>query len=210
EVNQVHGASLRVVTSADAPREVRALEADALAALEPGLGVFVRTADCVPVLLAHPGTGAVAAVHAGWRGAVAGIVPKSLRMIAARTGTTPSDWLAALGPHIRVGAFEIGEEVAAAMEAAAAGARVVTRARGAPHGDLAGLVTAQLRELGLPAGNIDDVGGCTHDEPSRFFSHRRERGRTGRHLSGIVAPAVEGPAGGATNEARDRGTSSEG
>jgi polyphenol oxidase len=189
EVNQVHGEVARFVSRADRPDGVRVVEADALVALEPGLGVFVRTADCVPVLLAHPGSGAVAAVHAGWRGAVANIVPKTLTAAAARTQTAPAEWLAVIGPHIRVGAFEIGDEVALAMEAAAReGVSVVSRDYGlAPHGDLASLVHAQLRSLGIPANAIDDVGGCTHDEPSRFFSHRREKGRTGRHLSGIVA-----------------------
>jgi polyphenol oxidase len=188
EVNQVHGDVARFVSARERPSVVRAVEADALAALEPGLGVFVRTADCVPVLLAHPASGAVAAVHAGWRGAADGVVPKTLAAVAARTGSEPRSWLAAIGPHIRVGAFEIGEEVAEALEAAAPpGVITVSRAHGRPHGDLAALVSGQLRSLGVPAGSIEDVGGCTHDEPARFFSHRRDRGRTGRHLSGIVA-----------------------
>lgn len=188
EVSQVHGDALRVVSGRDDPAVVRLDEADALGALEAGLSVFVRTADCAPVLLAHPESGAVAAVHAGWRGAAAGIVPKTLEAMAARIGARPSSWIAAIGPHIRAGAFEIGEEVAQALEAAApGGARVVSREADRPHGDLAALLRAQLLEAGVEGGNIDDVGGCTHQEPGRFFSHRREAGRTGRHLSGIVA-----------------------
>jgi YfiH family protein len=212
EASQVHGASIRIVTSVDEAAVVRAEEADALAAFEPGLGVFVRTADCVPVLLAHPESGAVAAVHAGWRGAVAGIVPKTLRILASRLATEPASWVAAIGPHIRVGAFEIGDEVAAAMEEAAPpGATVVSRDFPRPHGDLTALVVAQLRELGLPAEAIDDVGGCTHDEPARFFSHRRDAGRTGRHLSGIVArDRVDAGPEGARPGGRDRGTTREG
>jgi len=85
-----------------------------------------------------------------------------------------------------------------------------TRAYARPHGDLAALVAAQLRGLGLPAESIDDVGGCTHDEPTLYFSHRRDAGRTGRHLSGIVARGVEARGEGATNSSRDRGTSVEG
>jgi polyphenol oxidase len=188
EVNQVHGDAVRFVSARERPDDVRGVRADALAALDPGLGVFVRTADCVPVLLAHPASGAVAAVHAGWRGAAAGVVPKALSAVAARTGSRLGDWLAAIGPHIRAEAFEVGEEVAEALEAAAPpGVAVVSRAHGRPHGDLARLVHAQLAALGVPPGAIDDVGGCTHDEPARFFSHRRDEGRTGRHLSGIVA-----------------------
>jgi copper oxidase (laccase) domain-containing protein len=97
--------------------------------------------------------------------------------------------IAAIGPHIRVGAFEIGEEVASQMERAAGSRPVVERSGRKPHGDLAALIRWQLRDCGIPPAAIDDVGGCTHDDASSFFSHRRDRGKTGRHLSVIVARA---------------------
>jgi copper oxidase (laccase) domain-containing protein len=99
----------------------------------------------------------------------------------------PAELVAAIGPHIRVGAFEVGEEVARELELASKGRPVVERGAAKPHGDLAALIRLQLLDRGLPSTAIDDVGGCTHDEPDLFFSHRRDRGKTGRHLSVIVA-----------------------
>jgi copper oxidase (laccase) domain-containing protein len=99
----------------------------------------------------------------------------------------PSSLVAAIGPHIRVDAFEIGEEVALQMERAAGGRVVVDRSRAKPHGDLSRLLRLQLLDVGLEEAAVDDVGGCTYTDASRFFSHRRELGRTGRHLSAIVA-----------------------
>ena len=99
----------------------------------------------------------------------------------------------AIGPHIRPDAFEIGEEVAAEIDAAAArcGAASAVRrssvAGAKPHADLAALLTAQLVALGVPPAHIDDTGGCTFAEPDRFYSHRRDQGHTGRHFAVIVA-----------------------
>jgi copper oxidase (laccase) domain-containing protein len=101
----------------------------------------------------------------------------------------PSELIVALGPHIRVEAFEIGEEVAAEIEQAANGRPVVQRSAAKPHGDLAALIRLQLRDAGVPHEAVDDVGGCTSRDAAQFFSHRREHGKTGRHLSAIVARA---------------------
>ena len=185
EQRQVHGTQVREVSEADAPELVANSEGDALASRTEGLGVAARTADCVPVLIAHPPSGHVAAVHAGWRGAVAGVVPKAIDALSHH----PNELVVAIGPHIRVGAFEIGDDVAQEMERAADGASVVRRGEGRPHGDLAALVGVQLRESGVPEARIDDVGGCTYSDAAHFFSHRRDRGKTGRHLSAIVARA---------------------
>jgi copper oxidase (laccase) domain-containing protein len=135
------------------------------------------------VLIAHPPSGQVAAVHAGWRGAVAGIVPVAIEALAH----DPSELIVAIGPHIRVAAFEIGEEVAADMDRAAGGSVVVDRTHAKPHGDLAALIHHHLRLAGVLHDAIDDVGGCTHSDAAHFFSHRRDRGETGRHLSAIIA-----------------------
>lgn len=185
EQRQVHGTDVRVVSESDATNTVADLEGDALITRIEGYGVAARTADCVPILIAHPPTGHVAAVHAGWRGAVAGILPLAIASLAH----DPSELIVALGPHIRVEAFEIGEEVAAEMERAANGRPVVERSAANPHGDLAALIRLQLRDAGVPPEAVDDVGGCTFSDAAQFFSHRRERGKTGRHLSAIVARA---------------------
>ncbi|HSN82118.1 MAG TPA: peptidoglycan editing factor PgeF [Polyangiales bacterium] len=183
EQRQVHGNEVREVTSSDDTEEIQNREGDALVARDVGIAVAARTADCVPVLLAHPPSGDVAAVHAGWRGAVAGVVGRAV--VAMKQ--PPAELVAAIGPHIRVGAFEVGEEVARELELASKRRPVVERGADKPHGDLAALIRLQLLDRGLPSTAIDDVGGCTHDEPDLFFSHRRDRGKTGRHLSVIVA-----------------------
>jgi YfiH family protein len=183
EQRQVHGTQVREVADTDVAKTMADLEGDALIARIEGVGVAARTADCVPVLIAHPSSGHVGAAHAGWRGAVAGIVPRAIHALSH----DPAELLVAIGPHIRVDAFEIGEEVAREMEQASGGRAVVQRGGLRPHGDLAALIRLQLRDLGVPDAAIDDVGGCTHTEAAYFFSHRRERGKTGRHLSAIVA-----------------------
>jgi YfiH family protein len=183
EQRQVHGNHVREVADTDDTAAIANAEGDALVARTHGLAVAARTADCVPILIAHPPSGHVAAVHAGWRGAVAGIVPKAVEALSHDA----RELIVAIGPHIRVGAFEIGEEVAREMERAAGGRPVVNRSRAKPHGDLAALIRLQLWDAGLPRDAIDDVGGCTHTDAAHFFSHRRDHGKTGRHLSAIVA-----------------------
>ncbi|MEM7436599.1 MAG: peptidoglycan editing factor PgeF [Myxococcota bacterium] len=189
EQRQVHGVHVREVAAVDPSDTVSKLEGDALITRVAGFGVAARTADCVPVLFAHPGTGDVAAVHAGWRGAVAGVVPRAIEAL----GRNPSELIVALGPHIRVGAFEIGEEVAEQLQGAARSLQVVDRSRQRPHGDLAALLRDQLQTSGVGDAAIDDVGGCTHSDAAHFFSHRRDQGETGRHLSAIVAGGTGEP-----------------
>ncbi|MFW6052248.1 MAG: peptidoglycan editing factor PgeF [Myxococcota bacterium] len=185
EVSQAHGARAVTVHGGAVPEEVRLEQADAVVAAAPGLAVAVRVADCVPVLLAHPGSGLAAAAHAGWRGCVARVVPAAIEALCREAGARPEELLAVLGPHIRVGAFEVGEDVAQELSAAAGGREVLLRGAGKPRADLAGVLRAQLRALGMPEAHIEDVGGCTFSEPRRFFSYRRDGGRSGRHLAVI-------------------------
>lgn len=180
EVSQVHGREVVEVRETDEVMAVRDREADALVARVAGHAVAVRTADCVPILLAHIGSGHVAAVHAGWRGVVARIAEAAVGQLG-----DPAELVAAIGPHIRLGAFEVSPEIAEQIASVAHGESVVQARDPRPHVDLARAVRAQLAALGVT--RIDDVGGCTHADPGRFFSHRRDRGQTGRHLSAIVA-----------------------
>jgi len=185
EQRQVHGTRVRQISESDIVEEISDMEGDVLITRAEGFGVGARTADCVPVLIAHPPSGHVGAVHAGWRGAVARVASRAIESLSH----DPADLVVAIGPHIRVDAFEIGEEVAREMEHAANGGVAVRRGGAKPHGDLAALIRLQLREAGVPDCAIDDVGGCTHSDAAHFFSHRRDRGKTGRHLSAIVARA---------------------
>jgi YfiH family protein len=192
ELSQVHGRAVREIAAHEAPEDVRREEGDALVARTTGVAVAVRVADCIPLLLADPETGAVAAVHAGWRGVEARIAEAAL----ATLGADPPRVLAAIGPHIRLGHFEVGPEVADRLEAVAHGVACSDRTMDKPHVDLTAIVRAQLRALGVV--HVDDVGGCTFAERARFFSFRRDGAASGRQVGVIVARA---PAGDATADA---------
>lgn len=187
EVSQVHGPGVRVVEATDTVADVRLHEADALVTGVSGVAVGVRVADCAPVLIAHPPSGLVAAVHAGWRGVAGRVVDRAIDVMCARGVGAPSELYVAIGPHIRACCFEVGEEVATELAAQAYGADVVRREAGKPRVDLVRILRAQLAARGIADDHVDDVGGCTRCEPDRFFSFRREGEKSGRHLGVIVA-----------------------
>jgi polyphenol oxidase len=190
EVSQVHGRAIQVVKPGAAVATVRQTHADGLVAVGPGLPIGVRTADCVPILLADSRTGAVAALHAGWRGVVAGVVEAGIAAVHAAgqaQGGAPAVIVAAVFPHIRRCCFEVGSEVADALAAAIADDSVVDRSRHKPHVDLARAVVAQLVRAGVDRACIDDVPGCTRCDSARFFSYRRDGAASGRHLTAIVS-----------------------
>jgi YfiH family protein len=147
--------------------------------------------------MADARTGAVAAVHAGWRGTVAGVVPGTVRRMSDEFGTRPADLRVALGPAIGVCCFEVGEEVVQAAEAAMAripGAQttetaggIVQRGAGKPHVDLKRLNQLLLVAAGVPVDNIDAGPECTSCDRARFFSYRRDGGRTGQMVGFIAA-----------------------
>jgi YfiH family protein len=180
-VRQVHGARA-VRAGAPCPPEE---EADAVVSLAPGVAACVSVADCVPVLIADPETGAVAAVHAGWRGTISRAAAEGVRMLAAETGAPPARLLAAIGPSIGPCCYEVSADLAARFDAAL-GAEVV-RAGPTPRLDLWASNVAVLRAAGLPADRVEVLGRCTSCERDLFFSHRRDAGRTGRHVA-FIAP----------------------
>jgi YfiH family protein len=186
-LHQVHGTRAHLL-GGDEPRDgINTTDGDALISGDPNVACGVRTADCVPVLLADPTTGLVGAAHAGWRGAAAGVVAKTIE--AMRHAGARGSLLAAIGPHISVRAFEVSEEVARELAAASPDPAVIEWGYGPkPHVDLRRLLHAQLGELGVSS--VDDVLGCTVNEPERFFSYRRDGQQSGRHLSAIVPRAL--------------------
>jgi YfiH family protein len=183
-LSQVHGRATHTLSGSETQAELIGVEGDALASRADGLACAVRSADCVPVLLADRNSGAVAAAHAGWRGAVAGIV--SSAVAALRTLAPNPDLIAAIGPHISLAAFEVSEDVAQTLLKASRDPEIVDRTRDKPHVDLRRMLRAELLWLGLAESSIDDVWGCTVLEPARFFSFRRDGKASGRHLSAIV------------------------
>jgi YfiH family protein len=180
---QVHG--VRVVC-ADGDGDLG--EADAALATRPGVEVGVVTADCVPVLLAA--RGAVAAVHAGWRGLAGGVIPQALEALRERApgGTL----LAVVGPSIGPCCYEVDEPVLAALRArfgdALDGALTPTRA-GHARLDLRALARAALVAAGCAPAAVGVVAdACTRCDVERFHSFRRDGAAAGRLLSWIEAP----------------------
>lgn len=181
---QVHGADVHVLADpAEAVADAVA-DADALVTALPGTAVGVLVADCVPVLLADPAAGVVAAVHAGRRGLAAGVLQAAVAAMVAR-GADPDRLRAAVGPAISGARYEVPaamrDEVAALVPEAAC-----TTAWGTPGLDLPAGAAAVLRRAGV--GDVQVPGWCT-DTEARFYSHRRaQRAGTGTGRSaGVVA-----------------------
>jgi len=184
-VRQVHGAE---VLAADAPC-LPEVEADAVVSHRPGVAACVAVADCVPVLLADPATGLVAAVHAGWRGTLARAAAAGVEALRRAGAGAPAGLLAAIGPSIGPCCYLVSPELAATFEAAF-GAGVVRRGDGGPRLDLWTANQRALQEVGVA--HLDRLERCTACERDRFFSHRRDGGRTGR-MVGFIAPLSISP-----------------
>ncbi|HSI26303.1 MAG TPA: polyphenol oxidase family protein [Aeromicrobium sp.] len=140
-------------------------EADALLTYTPGLGLVVRIADCVPVVLATEERDTVGVVHAGRKGLIAGVVPAAVQVLQERGRGRVSAWL---GPRICGRCYELDSATAAEVSAAVPSAGATT-AEGTPAADIGAGVLAQLADLDVDA---HDLGGCTLED-ERFFSHRR-------------------------------------
>jgi hypothetical protein len=187
---QVHGARVAVITAGVLPARVAETEADALVSLVPGTTVGVYTADCVPILLSD-GEGRVAAVHAGWRGTVAGVAAAAVSAMVS-VGARLERIKAALGPSICAHCFEVGDEVAEAFAARVPEA-VLRREGRRPHVDLWAANRAMLLAAGLLPAHVESEPACTMCEEARFFSYRRDGANIGQHLSFIQAPGGAGP-----------------
>jgi len=189
-LKQVHGKAVQVADASDAgqPRE-----ADGLVTASPGVALSIRVADCVPILLAavrHSQVIAVSAVHAGWRGVVAGIVHEAIRTLHQQPGVGDARLLAAIGPCISCQHFEVGPEVATAFTDCGLDAAIVPQPGGAkPHIDLQLACRLQLLASGLTDQDIDSSHLCTYSDRRDFYSHRRDHGQTGRLAAVIPLPA---------------------
>lgn len=174
---QVHGAGVAVVDRAcSRGRDGGVAGVDALVTATPGLGLVVLAADCLPVLLADPAAGVVGAVHAGRQGLVAGVLQAAVTAMAG-LGATAAGITAVVGPAACGRCYEVPAEMADDVERAVPGSRATTRS-GTASVDLAAGAVAVLTGAGLS--DVRTVGGCTLEQPERFFSYRRD-GRTGRH-----------------------------
>ncbi|MCC6462694.1 MAG: peptidoglycan editing factor PgeF [Saprospiraceae bacterium] len=174
---QVHGAEVRWATAPGAAEGF-----DALITRSPGVVLAVSVADCTPVLVFDPVRGAVAAIHAGWRGAAAGIIGNTLAEMATRFGTRGADCLAYVGTCIDECSFEVGPEVAAAFDAAF---QRFDAGRDRYFVDLKKVCAAQLQACGLPEQHIEISPFSTVLHNHDYFSHRLEKGSTGRMMAVI-------------------------
>jgi hypothetical protein len=163
--------------------------ADAIVTATPGLALGISTADCGPVLFADAQARVIGAAHAGWRGALGGVLEATLAAME-RLGAARSRIVAAAGPMIRQASYEVGPDLVEQFLAADAGhARHFVPGRpGRSMFDLAGFVAERLRHAGV--GAVEDLGLCTYADPERFFSYRRttHRGEPdyGRHVNAIA------------------------
>ncbi len=188
-VQQVHGAAVAFVQPESTPQDLALVQADALVVQRVGFAVAVMVADCVPLLLADPTTGACAAVHAGWRGTVADVAGAAVRALVQQTRSDPAQFCAAVGPSIGPCCFEVGAEVVEGLKSVVPGPPSWLLPREKPHVDLWLANQALLQAAGLPPQNIEVLGACTHCDPGRFFSYRREGAATGQMLGFISSSA---------------------
>jgi YfiH family protein len=191
-LSQVHGARVERIGAGGASCHHRRNhpEADAMATDRRGLALGVLTADCLPVVLAVPGTDAVAIAHAGWRGTLEGIVPAAVRELCALAGAVPKDVVAALGPSIGLCCYRVGDEVHEAFRGRWGTAHlrgIFTRADGWRL-DLQAANLRQLRGVGVPRRAVTAVPLCTSCRKELFFSYRRDGRRSGRMLNFVTAP----------------------
>ena len=186
-VHQVHGAG---VVDADGERYEPGEKGDAIVSGDASKILSVRTADCVPILLAGAGGAVVAAVHAGWRGVVAEVLPAT---IAAMRERGAGDVAAAIGPCIGFDSFEVGGEVLAEFESQFRGAAPIRRDDGGKgRVDLRRACQIQLEAAGVLADWIDVSDRCTFRDHEEFFSHRRDQGITGR-MAALIGPVAGSP-----------------
>jgi len=182
-LKQVHGAHVCLAPWEGSP------EGDAAVASQAGVLLGIKTADCLPVLVADPRRRAVAAAHAGWRGTVAGVTGEAVRALL-REGSRVQDLVAGLGPGIGPCCYEVGDDVKTAF--GEAGARYFTPGpRGRDHLDVRAANRDQLLSLGLVASSVTSVDHCTFCRADLYHSYRRDGPRSGRMISFVgFAPAV--------------------
>lgn len=177
-LKQIHSA--RVVPALDGAGYIG--EGDALVTNHPGTIIGVRTADCVPILLADVKHRAVASVHAGWRGSAEQIVTRAVSEMHSRFETRPGDLYAAIGPSIRKCCYEVGPEVARQFSP---WFPALASINGSSKLDLPEANRRQLIEAGLSETRIFSEAPCTFCTPGAFHSYRRDGERAGRMVSAI-------------------------
>jgi YfiH family protein len=185
-LRQVHSCRIHIIK--EIPGQWNPSPGDAMVTCLSGIALAVRTADCLPVLIADPDTGAVAAVHSGWRGTLQTIAYHTVRDMQRFFGSNPARLQAAIGPGIRSCCFEVGPEVSDLFLVKFSGRGVVipaTETKGKCRVNLSEALKIQLRDAGMHPKNINDIELCTCCNTDRFFSYRAEGERSGRMMAVI-------------------------
>lgn len=176
----VHGTDVQIARAPRPADWARPPKADIIITGQPEVTLFMRYADCVPILLYDPQRRAVAVAHAGWRGTVARVPSVAVAALSQQYGSRAQDLLAAIGPAISVERYEVGEEVVQAVQAVfGSQASELLPAHGdRTHFDLVAANRLILQQAGVE--NIEAADLCTASNPEDWFSHRGSGGRTGR------------------------------
>ena len=161
-------------------------EADASVTDDPDLLLAISVADCSPLLFHDPIREVVGAAHCGWRGTVGGIAREVVQRMGELYGSSPEDIRVAIGPGISVACYQVGEEVVRAFrDAGFPGGVSYPDDEGRFRLDIAAANLWMLERAGVPGENIWTSSWCTYSDSARFYSHRRDAGKTGRHWAAI-------------------------
>jgi YfiH family protein len=184
--NQVHGKNVVVITKErwgidSAPHGLVLSGVDGLTTKEKGVLLMIKVADCIPVFLYDPASPAISLIHAGWRGTAAGIIAHGVDALEASFGTKPTTIKAGIGPGIGACCYEVKEDVREAFLNHKSDNSVwKIDADKKIFLDLKKAIFLELINCGLTQKNIETAPECTSCNPELFFSHRRDKGKTGR------------------------------
>jgi len=184
QTNQLHSDQIRSLRFTDHNLRFTVLEADAFITCEAGVVCYVRTADCVPILLYDPVKKASAAVHAGWRGTALRLVEKTIEKLESEFGSRRGDILAAIGPAISGACFEVDSSVAEGFVTIAGEHLKRKDQTGKWHIDLQNVNRLVLEKAGVQ--NVEIVPVCNHCD-KRFASFRRDKTETFRQVNFILS-----------------------
>ena len=187
-VKQVHGTDALVVDRPLSASDQFPDGWDALVTNQLGVTVAVRTADCVPVLVHDSHRRVVAAIHAGWRGAVSGVVSKTIALMATRFGSTQSDLRVSIGPSAGPCCYEVDDPVLDELRRGLPDWQSVVQGYREHKArlDLKALIRRQVERQGVPALSVSAVNLCTICHDRLFYSYRREGRVNGTMISGIT------------------------
>ena len=181
---QVHSNRVHIIE--DLSRQWNQPDGDAMATCVENIALAVKTADCLPILIADPDKNAVAAVHSGWRGTLSGILLCTIREMQRAFGSDPSRLLTAIGPGIRACCYEVGSDVAGLFKKKYPECCSTMSASVHPDKyllDLGNVLDVQMNRAGIRPENRYDLKACTCCNTEEFFSHRAEGSAAGRMMS---------------------------